>query len=88
MEKHFNYDESLPVILLGLMRDVRQKEDYGGRVKKMASVSDQEDEDRQVLNGRTFVYPQEGVRIAQEMRCDLYCECSAISGEVGGEQLR
>ncbi|KAL8958543.1 MAG: hypothetical protein Q9193_004423 [Seirophora villosa] len=29
-----------------------------------------------------IIYPQEGYRIAQEMRCDRYCECSAISGEL------
>lgn len=82
VEKHFNYDESLPVILLGLMRDVRQKEDYDGRVKKMAISDNVQEDDAQVLNGRTFVYPQEAVRIAQEMRCDRYCECSALTGEV------
>ena len=86
VERHFNYDESLPVILLGLMRDVRQKEDYDGRVKKMAEEPGVEDDDRAVLNGRTFVYPQEAVKIAQEMLCDLYCECSAITGEVSGSR--
>ncbi|KAL9009871.1 MAG: hypothetical protein Q9173_005136 [Seirophora scorigena] len=29
-----------------------------------------------------IIYPQEGYRIAQEMRCDRYGECSAISGEL------
>lgn len=84
VEKHFNYDESLPVILLGLMRDARQKEDYDGRVKKMARDDETGDDDHAVLNGRTFVYPPEAVRIAQEMRCDVYCECSALTGEVCG----
>lgn len=82
VETHFNYDESLPVILLGLMRDVRQKEDYDGRVKKVAPTSELGDDDTRALNGRTFVYPQEALRIAQEMRCDMYCECSALTGEV------
>jgi Ras homolog gene family, member A len=81
VESHFNYDENLPVIVLGLMRDVRQKEDYDGKVRRMAD-STEDNSEGQVLNGRTFVYPQEGVRIAQEMRCDLYCECSALTGEL------
>ncbi len=29
-----------------------------------------------------IIYPQEGYRIAQEMRCDRYLECSAITGEL------
>ncbi|KAL8861840.1 MAG: hypothetical protein Q9178_001709 [Gyalolechia marmorata] len=31
------------------------------------------------------VYPQEGYRIAQEMRCDRYAECSAATGELVSE---
>lgn len=58
VETHFNYDECLPVILLGLKRDLR----------------------REGVEG--MVFPQEGVRIAQEMRCDRYCECSAVTGEL------
>ena len=69
------------MVLLGLMRDVRQKEDYGGKVRRLAVGGDGEDVG---LNGRTFVYPQEALRVAQEMRCDMYCECSAMTGEVSG----
>ena len=29
-----------------------------------------------------MVIPQEGLRIAQEMRCDRYAECSAMTGEL------
>ncbi|KAK3704894.1 hypothetical protein LTR37_013585 [Vermiconidia calcicola] len=83
VDKHFNYDEALPVIMLGLMRDVRQKEDYDGRVRQMAEGG--EDDEMEVLNGRTIVYPQEGLRVAQEMRCDRYCECSAWTGELCNE---
>lgn len=79
VESHFNYDESLPVIVLGLKRDVREKEDYDGRVRTRQTS---DEGDNAVLNGRTFVYPQEGLRVAQEMLCDRYCECSAITGEV------
>ena len=84
VETHFNYDESLPVILLGLCRDVREKEDYNGKVRKLAGSGDGGDEG-EVMLGRRVVYPQEAVRIAQEMRCDVYCECSALTGEVSRE---
>lgn len=83
VETHFNDNEMLPVILLGLKRDVRSREDYGGSVKPVAAEDDATGpEDQQMLNGRKFVYPQEALRIAQEMRCDRYCECSALTGEV------
>jgi Ras family protein A len=80
VETHFNDNDTLPVILLGLKRDVRSQEDYGGSVKPAngAALGDQ-----QPINGRNFVYPQEALAIAQKMRCDRYCECSAITGEVG-----
>lgn len=81
VESHFNYDEELPVVVLGLKRDIRQEEDYDGRVRQLASDEDSND-DTQVINGRTFVYPQEALRTAQEMRCDRYCECSALTGDV------
>jgi hypothetical protein len=29
-----------------------------------------------------IIYPQEAYRIAQEMRCEKYMECSAMSGEL------
>lgn len=80
VETHFNYDEQLPVILLGLMRDVRQKEDYDGKVRRMNYGGVNEDD---VLLGRRVVYPQEALKVAQEMRCDRYCECSALIGDVG-----
>ena len=80
VETHFNDNDSLPVILLGLKRDVRSQEDYGGSVKPMESSTGPDDQ--QPVNGRKFVYPQEALRIAQEMRCDRYCECSAMTGEV------
>jgi len=66
VETHFNYDESLPVIVLGLGRDARSKDDYDGEVRFK----------------RGIVYPQEALRVAQEMRCDRYCECSALTGEL------
>jgi len=87
VETHFNYDESMPVVVLGLKRDVRSKEDYSGRVRQWEGQG--EGGDGEVLHGRNFVYPQEGLRVAQEMRCDRYCECSALTGEVrlGSEKV-
>lgn len=88
VEEHYNYDEMLPVIVLGLQRDVRSQEDYGGRVRGRAFEGESEvDADDALLNGRTFVYPQEGLRIAQEMRCDRYCECSAVTGDLCREVI-
>lgn len=80
VETHFNDNDSTPVILLGLKRDIRSEEDYGGSVKPAAGNA--ESEDHQPLNGREFVYPQEALSVAQGMRCDRYCECSAVTGEV------
>lgn len=62
VEAHFNYDEKMPVMVLGLKRDLR-KED-----------------------GRC-VMPQEGLGVAQGMRCDRYAECSAVTGELCREVL-
>jgi Ras homolog gene family, member A len=69
VESHFNYDEALPVMVLGLKRDLRREWVDG--------------EDREARS----VMPQEGVRIAQEMRCDRYAECSAVTGELCREVL-
>lgn len=61
VEVHFNYDESIPVLVLGLKRELRRD-----------GVAD-------------MVYPQEALRVAAEMRCDRYCECSAVTGELCAE---
>lgn len=58
VERHFNYNEQIPVIVLGLKRDLRKADDPD-------SVSG-----------------HEAVTIAQNMRCDRYCECSAVTGEL------
>ncbi|KAI7341660.1 hypothetical protein KC354_g16972 [Hortaea werneckii] len=100
-EDHFNPDDSIPIIVLGLQRDVRGREDYKGSVRptsqqqqplsssppKSIDIEDNDDDDSASsiaapLNPRTFTYPQEALRIAQEMRCDRYCECSALTGEL------
>ncbi|OOQ87951.1 putative Rho-like small GTPase [Penicillium brasilianum] len=35
--------------------------------------------------GEDIIYPQETYRIAQELRCDRYAECSAMTGELLAE---
>jgi Ras family protein A len=71
---HFNYDENLPVMVLGLKRDLRKQwtlEEVGPEKK-----------------GRgTSVMPHEGLQTAQRMLCDHYAECSALTGELCREVL-
>jgi len=59
--RHYTHrDEGIPVMLLGLKRDLR-------------------------VEGKDLIEPQEAYRIAQEMRCDRYAECSAVTGELMNE---
>lgn len=81
VDTHFNVSERQPVVLLGLKRDVREESDYNGNVRRVVG-QDVGEADGEVLNPRTFVYPQEGLGVAQELRWDRYCECSALTGEV------
>ncbi|KFX96797.1 hypothetical protein O988_05167 [Pseudogymnoascus sp. VKM F-3808] len=57
--KTFMQGREVPIIVLGLKRDLRSEQDPNG-----------------------IIYPQEAYRIAQEMRCDKYIECSAVTGEL------
>ncbi|KAF8863984.1 P-loop containing nucleoside triphosphate hydrolase protein [Acephala macrosclerotiorum] len=59
VKRVFTVTTELPVLLLGLKRDLRSEEDPNG-----------------------IMYPQEAHRIAQQMRCDRYLECSAVTGEL------
>jgi len=59
IKRIFTFQKELPILFLGLKRDLRSEDDPNG-----------------------IIYPQEGYRIAQEMRCDRYLECSAVSGEL------
>lgn len=74
VNKHFNYDENLPFMVLGLKRDLRKQwtlQEVGpDKTGKGASVM-----------------PPEGVQTAQRMLCDLYAECSALTGELCREVL-
>ncbi|KAJ5344155.1 hypothetical protein N7541_005750 [Penicillium brevicompactum] len=56
----YGHGERLPVMMLGLKRDLRRE-------------------------GEGIIYPQEGYRIAQELRCDRYAECSAVTSELLAE---
>lgn len=71
---HFNYDEALPVMVLGLKRDLRREwtEAEMGPDGKGRGPS---------------VYPQEGLGLATEGLCDRYAECSAVTGELCREVL-
>lgn len=37
------------------------------------------------VEGEGIIYPQETYRMAQELRCDRYAECSAVTGELMAE---
>ena len=69
---HFNYDEELPVMVLGLKRDLRKEWT--------------EAETRDGGKGQSIM-PQEGLLVAQEMLSDIYAECSALTGELCREVL-
>ncbi|KAF2133736.1 P-loop containing nucleoside triphosphate hydrolase protein [Dothidotthia symphoricarpi CBS 119687] len=69
VNSHFNHDENLPVMVLGLKRDLR-------RQWTLAEVGEGG-------QGRgKSVMPHEGVQTAQNMLCDRYAECSAVTGEL------
>jgi len=57
VECYMREKEDIPVMVLGLKRDLRNEEDG-------------------------VIYPQEGLKVAQDLRCDRYAECSATTGEL------
>jgi len=57
VEAYMRERDDIPIMLLGLKRDLRREEEG-------------------------VIYPQEGVKVAQDMRCDRYAECSAVTGEL------
>ena len=59
MRATFKNESTLPILVLGLKRDLRREDDPNGTI-----------------------YPQEGYKVAQEIRSDRYAECSAVSGEL------
>ncbi|KAF2278884.1 P-loop containing nucleoside triphosphate hydrolase protein [Westerdykella ornata] len=72
VNSHFNYDEALPVMVLGLKRDLRREWT--------------EEEKKDGGRGESTM-PQEGLAVAQELLCDRYAECSALTGELCREVL-
>ena len=72
VESHFNYDEKLPVMVLGLKRDLRKE---------------WTEKDKLVFGKGESVMPEEGLGVAQRMRVDRYAECSAVTGELCREAL-
>lgn len=72
VNSRFNHDEALPVMVLGLKRDLRKEWT--------------EEEKRDGGRGESIM-PQEGLEIATEMLCDRYAECSALTGELCKEVL-
>ncbi|KAF2197390.1 P-loop containing nucleoside triphosphate hydrolase protein [Delitschia confertaspora ATCC 74209] len=77
LNTHFNYDESLPVMVLGLKRDLRRE---WTEEEKRGGLGDGKGRGESVM-------PQEGLLVAQEMLCDRYAECSAVTGELCREVL-
>jgi Ras family protein A len=74
VNKHFNANENLPVMVLGLKRDLR---------KQWTQVEHGVDGKGK---GRS-VMPHEGLQTARRMLCDHYAECSALTGELCREVL-
>ncbi|CAA9956423.1 GTPase SAR1 [Pyrenophora teres f. maculata] len=74
VNQHFAYNENLPVMVLGLKRDLRKQwtaEEHG-------------------IDGKgkgESVMPHEGLQTARTMLCDHYAECSAVTGELCREVL-
>jgi Ras homolog gene family, member A len=71
---HFRREDRIPVMLLGLKRDLRAME-APGMVDPL--------EVRSLLSNIDILLKnRQAYRIAQEMRCDRYAECSALTGEL------
>ncbi|OAA67218.1 Rho-like protein [Niveomyces insectorum RCEF 264] len=70
------HSDLLPVLVLGLKRDLRRSSSSGG-----GGGGDDDDDD----NGQdtdSVVYPHEAYNLAQQLRADMYLECSAATGEL------
>jgi Ras family protein A len=74
INKHFNHDENLPVMVLGLKRDLRKQWTLAevGPDNKGKGAS---------------VMPHEALHVTRLMLCDRYAECSAVTGELCREVL-
>ncbi|CBY01354.1 hypothetical protein LEMA_P001410.1 [Plenodomus lingam JN3] len=96
VNEHFNYDENLPVMVLGLKRDLRRQwtadEVCAGEEDRRADLGQGVGRGVGRKEGRGMgkgpsVMPHEGLQAAQQMLCDHYAECSALTGELCREVL-
>jgi Ras homolog gene family, member A len=71
VDGQFNLDEAIPVMVLGLKRDLRKE---------------WKRDENNLLRGES-VMPLEGLGQAQKMRVDKYAECSALTGDLFREVL-
>ncbi|KAL1901428.1 hypothetical protein Sste5346_001833 [Sporothrix stenoceras] len=55
----FPHRDRLPILVLGLKRDLRREDDPNGTL-----------------------YPHEAYQLSQQLRADMYLECSAMTGEL------
>lgn len=55
----FPHRDGLPILVLGLKRDLRREDDPNGTL-----------------------YPHEAYNLSQQLRADMYLECSAVTGEL------
>ena len=76
----YGHGERLPVMMLGLKRDLR-REDEGIIYPQEVCVSLWGGFSRFELTN----WIVQAYRIAQELRCDRYAECSAVTGELLAE---
>ena len=75
------YREDVPVMLLGLKRDERKE----GEGIETIYPQEVDSANTQHWSERNSLMVIKGYRIAQEMRCDRYAECSAMTGELINE---
>lgn len=75
----YGHGERLPVMMLGLKRDLRRE---GEGIIYPQEVRDYEAEFHAFKLANCVV---QAYRIAQELRCDRYAECSAVTGELLAE---
>lgn len=90
VDAHYDVHAHIPVMLLGLQRDLRTNERvpqpppaYGA--PEINGIAQYEKSKEDTTRPLKCVMPQEALNVAQEMRCDRYAECSALTGELCAE---
>lgn len=95
--EYFDQQEKTPIMVLGLKRDLR-KEWTASEKEAASNALDGMEGRRGGTGGVTTAWesnvddtrsimPEEGLKVAQEMRCDRYAECSALTGELCSQVL-